>query len=69
MNTKKTIKLALGLIASSYLVHINSVIIPVWLQGPEIAYEGVAVALSCIMWCAISFCALVVLIILNILES
>lgn len=69
MNTKKILKLALGIIASSYLIHIESVIIPVYLKGPVAAYDGVAIALSCIGWCAISFCALISLIILNILET
>ena len=69
MNIKKLLKLALGLIASSYFIHIESVIVPVYLKGSIAAYDGVSVALSCIVWCAISLSALIVLIILNLLEN
>ena len=56
----KKLNLVLGIITLSYLLHLESVIIPVYLNG--FGVEGVSIRLSCIIWSLISIVSVIWLI-------
>lgn len=61
MKTKK-LKIVFGLGAISYFIHLESVIIPIWLSGEGSAYNGgVSVDWICIVWSLFSLLCLCLL--------
>ena len=65
----KNIKIVFGLGAISYFIHLESVIISVWLSGKGSAYRGgVTVDWVCIVWSLFSLLCLCLLMIATIRE-